>query len=108
MLENSNQNLPKEQSKPKTKLRTDNLRVRKETKKLILSELSKLNKKEFGRPISPDQYVSLAISLLKPEHLQQLQEESLTAKDRFEQKYRKHCETVGRISKDEFLALLLK
>ncbi len=107
-MENTTQDLPRVQSKAKAKVRTDSLRVKKETKKKILTELANLNKKAFGRPITPDQYVSLAITLLRPEHLQELQEQSLTARDRFEQRYLEHCRLNGKISKDEFLATLLK
>lgn len=107
-METMNQEAVKSSSKSKVKPRTDSLRVRKETKKRILAELGSLNKKEFGKPITPDQYVALAISLLRPEHLQQLQEQSLTARDRFEQRYQAHCAQNGKVSKDEFLATLLK
>lgn len=98
----------KTMAKPKVKPRTDSLRVMKETKKKILGELNNLNKKEFGKPVTPDQYVSLAISLLRPEHLKLLQEQSLTARDRFEQRYREYCGQNGKISKDDYLATLLK
>jgi hypothetical protein len=91
----------------KSKPSTDSLRVRKETKKKVLGELVALNKKEFGKPVSPDQYVALAISLLRPEHLKQLQDQSLTAKDRFDQKYRDYCTQNGKVSKDEYLGVLL-
>ena len=95
-------------NRPKTKLKTDSLRVKKETKRKILSELADINKKKFGRAVTPDQYVALAISLIRPEHQQLLHEQSLTARDRFEQKYLEYCEANGKISKDEFLATLLK
>ena len=95
-------------SKSKTKPGTDSLRVKRETKKKILAELVTLNKKEFGKPITPDQFVSLAISLLQSEHLEKLREQSLTAKDRFDQKFKEHCSQNGKISKDEFLATLLR
>jgi hypothetical protein len=93
--------------KSKTKPGTDSLRVKRETKKRVLAELTILNKKEFGKPITPDQLVSLALSLVKPEHLQTLKEQSLTAKDRFEQRYRDFCIQNGKVSKDDFLATLL-
>jgi hypothetical protein len=94
-------------TKSKIKVGTDSLRVKRETKKRILSELAALNKKEFGKPITPDHFVALAISLLKPEHLQSLKDQSLTAKDRFEQRYRDYCDRHGKVSKDEFLGNLL-
>jgi hypothetical protein len=97
----------KPSTKAKKKPKTDGLRVRRETKKMILSELANLNKKESGRPITPDQYVSLAVSLIRPEHLQQLQDQSLTARDRFRRRYQEYCQQHGKVSEDEFLETLL-
>lgn len=95
-------------SKPKAKAKTDYLRIQKETKRKILSELANLNRKDTGREVTPDQYISLAISLLTADHLEQLKKQSLSNKDRLEQRYREHCSTHGKISMDEFLGLLLK
>ncbi len=92
----------------KPKPSTESLRIKRETKKKILSELAQLNKKEFGRPITPDQYVSLAISLLTKDHLESLREQSLSNKDRLEKRYTEFCARNGRISKDEFIGILLK
>ncbi len=88
-------------------VRTDNLRVRRETKKRIQSELAALNKKDFGRQITADDYVALAITLVQPAHLQGLRERSLSNKDRLEQKYQEYCAQHGKVSKDEFLGVLL-
>jgi len=92
----------------KPKPSTESLRIKRETKKKILSELAQLNKKEFGRPITPDQYVALAISLLTKEHLETLKDQSLSNKDRLEKRYSDFCARNGRISKDEFIGILLK
>jgi len=94
-------------SKTKAKPGTDSLRVKRETKKRVKAELAILNKKEFGRPITPDQLVALALNLIKPEHLQMLKEQSLTAKDRFNQRYLEYCDKNGKVSEDEFLSTLL-
>jgi len=92
----------------KTKqVRTDNVRVRRETKKRILTDLATLNKKDFGRKVTVDDYVQLAISLIKPEYLEQLKEQSLSNKDRMELKYKEYCAAHGKVSKDEFIGILL-
>ena len=95
------------QTSKKTKLKTDSLRVKRETKKKIQNEIAVINRKGFGRPVTPDEYVALAITLLKPEHLEQLKERSLSNKDRLEQKYQEYCSTKGKVSKDEFIGVLL-
>ena len=91
----------------KTKLKTDSLRVKRETKKKIQTEIAVINRKGFGRPVTPDEYVALAITLLKPEHLEQLKDQSLSNKDRMEKRYQEYCTTHGKVSKDEFIGVLL-
>lgn len=89
------------------KLKTDSLRVKHETKKKIQAEVAALNRKDFGRPITADDFVALAITLLKSEHLEQLKDRSLSNKDRMEQKYQDYCAANGKVTKDEFIGLLL-
>lgn len=95
------------QKKSKTKSTMASLRVKRETKKRIMMELENLNKKDFGKPITPDEFVSLAISLLKAEHLQALKDLSLSNKDRMEQRYLDYCAEHGKVSHDEFIGILL-
>jgi hypothetical protein len=83
------------------------LRVKPETRKRVLSELAKMNKKSFGRKVRADQLLDLLLTLIKPEHIQKLQNESLSNSDRIEMKYREHVKLHGAISKDEFLGILL-
>lgn len=92
----------------KMKVTTDGIRVKKETKKKILADVAALNRKEFGSKITPDEYVAMALSLLKPEHLEELKTRSLTNKDRLELKYQEFCAAHGKVSKDEFLGALLE
>ena len=92
--------------KPIKKTSGGSIRVKAETKKRILAELLKINKKPHGRSIRADQYLVLAMSLIKPEHIQKLQDESLSNADRIEIKYREYIKSHGLISKDEFLGTL--
>ncbi len=91
----------------KPKPRTENLRVLRETKKRILADLSALNKKDFGRRITADDYVSLAVTLLRPEHLEQIRDRSLSNQDRLRKRFEDHCAKNGKVSMDEFLGTLL-
>lgn len=83
------------------------LRVKTETRKRFLVELAKANKKSFGRRVRADQLLNLLLTLLRPEHVQKLQEESLSNADRLEMMYREHVKRHGATSKDEFLGRLL-
>jgi hypothetical protein len=96
------------QASKKTKLKTDSLRVRRETKKKIQAEVAVINRKSFGRPVTPDDYVALAITLIKPDHLDALKDRTLSNKDRLEKRYQDYCAVNGKVSKDEFLGVLLQ
>lgn len=88
-------------------LKTDSIRVKRETKKRIIAEVAALNRKEFGRKVTVDDYVALAVSLLKPDHCEQLKQQSLSNRDRLELRYQEYCAAHGKVSKDEFLGTLL-
>lgn len=79
------------------------IRVRKDTRKRVLAELARVNKKDFGRKVRPDEFIALAVSLVTPEHIVKLQESSLSNADRLEREYRTYVSTHGAISKDEYL-----
>lgn len=99
-----NQNAQKSAKKAAT---ASSLRVKPETRKRFLNELAKVNKKSYGRKVRADQLLSLLLTLLRSEHLQQLQQDSLSNADRLEMRYREHVKKFGPTSKDEFLGLLL-
>jgi hypothetical protein len=103
-----NQNEPAKSNKSKSaNVTTVSLRVKRETKRRILAELAKVNKKDFGKKVRPDNLIALALSLLTDQHMKSLQEASLTNADRFEQRYRDYIKSHGVTSKDEFLGKIL-
>ncbi len=84
------------------------IRVALETRKKLLSELAKINKKQFGKRVKFDALMLKLLTKLTAQDVTELQEASLTGKDRVEQSYRAHCTKFGHISKDDYLVLLLK
>ena len=95
--------------KKRTLPSTDSLRIKRSTKKNIVELVKRLNKeKDVGRSMQPYQVLDLALTLLKPEHLEQLKEVSLTNADRLEQNYRVYIRQHGALSKDEYLGIILK
>ncbi len=78
-----------------------------ETRKKLILELTKANKKDFGRRIKPDDLLSVALSLIEAHHIKELQEKSLSNADRLDRDYRSYVQKNGPISKDEYLGLLL-
>ncbi len=83
------------------------IRVKRETKKRLQSELAKVNKKQFGRKVRLDALIDRAVSLLTEADLLNLQQASLSNVDRLEIKYREFVKTNATISKDEFIGLIL-
>lgn len=102
------------QSTPTLKLKTNKnltgteaIRVKKETKKKIQSLLLTINKKDFGRKVKSDDLICVALNLLTKEHHTKLQESSFTNKDRLEMQFKEYQLSDEKVSKDEFIGLLL-
>ncbi|MGE4234144.1 MAG: hypothetical protein AB7F43_12520 [Bacteriovoracia bacterium] len=84
------------------------LAVKKDTKRRVLQELAKINKKNFGKRVHTDELISMALGLIQPEHVIRLQEESLSNADRLEQEYQRFAKDHEDMTKDEFLGKLLR
>jgi len=99
----------KKTAKPAAKKSSSSaIRVSVETRKKLLSELAKLNKKQFGKRVKLDALLLKLLPKLSAQDIAELQEASLTGRDRIEQSYRAYCAKSGLITMDDFLALLLK
>jgi hypothetical protein len=83
------------------------IRVHKDIARLIRRDLTKLNKKDFGRRISFSDFVAKAISKVTDDDRKELQEASLSNADRLELLYRSHTEKGSKLSKDLFLGKVL-
>jgi len=92
---------------PVKKVAAASLRVKPETRKRVLAELAKVNKKSFGRKVRVDQLLELLLTLVKPAHVEKMQSDSLSNSDRIEMRYREHIKRFGTISKDDFLGKIL-
>lgn len=86
---------------------TVGLRVKRETKRRVMQELAKINKKDFGKRIKADELIVLALGLVQDHHLTKLQESSLSNTDRLQLQHRAYIRQHGNISKDEFIGKLL-
>lgn len=91
-------------SKP-TSLSTVNIRVKRETKKRLLAELARVNKKSHGKNVKLDAMINKWISRTTPQDILEWQEESLTHFDRFDMDYKEYVKAHGHISKDEYLGI---
>ncbi|OYZ19625.1 MAG: hypothetical protein B7Y39_11540 [Bdellovibrio sp. 28-41-41] len=84
------------------------IRVALETRKRLLAELAKINKKQYGKRVKIDALLLKLLFHLSAKDVIELQEASLTGRDRMEQSFRAYCSKVGQITMDEYLELLLK
>ncbi len=83
------------------------LKVKVETRDRVFHEIDRLNEKEFGRKVNPDDVVAIAIGLLKSEHYQQIQDATLSNFDRLERDHKAYEAKHGAISKDDYLGKIL-
>lgn len=82
------------------------IRVSVETRKKLLAELAKVNKKQSGKRVKLDALLLKLLPKLTAQDVTELQDASLTGRDRMEQSYRAYCAKFGQITMDEFLARL--
>jgi hypothetical protein len=83
------------------------VRVKQATRDRILEAVDRLNQKELGRKVTPDDVVSLAVTLLKSEHFEEIQDTTLSHFDRLARNHQTYVKEHGEISKDEYLGKIL-
>ncbi|MGE3757846.1 MAG: hypothetical protein AB7H97_08820 [Pseudobdellovibrionaceae bacterium] len=82
------------------------IRVSQETRKRLLSELARINKKPHGKRVKIDALIAALLPKLTAKDVSDLQNASLSGRDRLDQNYRAYCAKFGSVSMDEFLALV--
>jgi len=100
---------PKEEKfTKKYQVNTTPIRVTKATAKTIKTMIQKVNKKNFGKKVRPDDLIHKSISLLTDDHLEEIKQSTMSNSDRLEIAYQEHCKAHGQVTKDEYFGLLLK
>ncbi len=84
------------------------IRVKKETRRKILQELSRVNKKNYGKKVRVAALIEHILNKLTETDIQLLQEGSLSNGDKFQRNYEKFVAQYGAIPKDEYLGLILR
>ncbi len=87
--------------------KVQNIRVNSQTREVLAEILNKVNGKEHGRNIKADDLIAIALSLITPKEIKELQEASLSNADRLELGYQKYVTENSYISKDEYLGHLM-
>lgn len=94
-------------AKTKTAAKCSSVRIKADLKKKAKAILLEANSKKLGRKIKLDDLLEVALGLVAPEHIQQLQERSMTYKNRLEILRRRYIETRGHISEDDFIGFTM-
>lgn len=76
--------------------------------KLLQSLKDKANKKTFGRKVRDSEVISLGLSLINTDHIQNLQNQTFSEKDRLHIAHEEYQKTNGKITMDQFIGKLLK
>lgn len=79
-----------------------------EAAKLLQSLNDKANKKNYGRKVRDSEIILKALLLMEEAHIGELQEQSLTEKDRLQIAYERFQKENGKTSMDQFIGHLLK
>lgn len=79
-----------------------------ESAKLLASLKDKANKKSYGRKIKDSEIISKALALVEAKHLAELQQETLSEKDRLYMAHEEFVKQNGKITLDQFIGRLLK
>ncbi|MFM6928682.1 MAG: hypothetical protein ACKOX6_09465 [Bdellovibrio sp.] len=75
--------------------------------KLLQTLKDKTNKKSFGRKVKDSEIIGLGLTLITSEHIQQLQSQTLSEKDRLHMAHEEFQRANGKISLDQFIGKLL-
>ncbi|MBV2169883.1 MAG: hypothetical protein KUL82_14350 [Bdellovibrio sp.] len=79
-----------------------------DTAKLLQALKDKANKKTFGRKVRDSEVIGLGLSLIGAEDIQNLQNKTLSEKDRLHMAHEEYQKTNGKITMDQFIGKLLK
>ena len=79
-----------------------------ESAKLLANLKERANKKLYGRKIRDGEILAKALSLVEHKHLAELQEVTLSEKDRLYMAHEDFVKQNGKISLDQFIGKLLK
>lgn len=79
-----------------------------DTAKLLQSLNDKANKKSFGRKVRDTEIIGRALGLLQSEHLAELQQSTLSERDRLQIAHEDYQKAHGKLTLDQFIGKLLK
>lgn len=94
-------------AKQKIKQNTTPIRIKNQTHRTIRTLLQRANKKPYGRKVKADDIIAKSLALLQPNHIEELQEATLSNADRLDREYKLYCSQNGFIKRDDFIGKIL-
>lgn len=79
-----------------------------DTGKTLKQLKEKINKKNFGRSIRDTEIIALSLSLVNSDHIQKLQDSTLSEKDRLHIAHEEYVKEHGKVTLDQFIGLLIR
>ena len=79
-----------------------------EAAKLLAAIKEKANKKSFGRKVRDSEIIGRALSLIESVHIKELQDATLSERDRLALAHEEYVKQHGKITLDEFIGKLLR
>lgn len=79
-----------------------------ETCKILQALSEKANRKSHGRKIRDNDLIALGLSLIEAKHIEILQDQSLSEKDRLSLAHEEYQKAHGKITLDHFIGKLLR
>jgi len=107
-IEQQTRDETKKGSKKETKKINQLKKLDLETIRLLNSIKDRANKKNFGRKVKDTEIISAALRLISSEHIKELQELTLSERDRLAMAHEEFQKANGKISLDQFIGKLLK
>ena len=76
--------------------------------KLLQTLSEKANKKTYGRKVRDSDLIAMGLSLIQLKHIEELQAQSLTSKDRLALAHEEYQKAHGKITLDSYLDKLIR
>ncbi len=92
------------EKKPKNSLK----KIDPEATRLLHQLKERANRKSFGRKITEKEIILKGLRLVTSEHLKELQDSSLTEKDRLHLAHEEYAKRNGKITLDQFIGKLIR
>lgn len=108
MDEQKNVEKTSEKKSPQPKRKNVLKKLDSDAAKLLQALKDKANKKTFGRKVRDSEVIVLGLSLISADHIQNLQNQTLTEKDRLYMAHEEYQKANGKITMDQFIGKLLK